>query len=372
MAFQEAKRAVQSAQFEYAKWNRPEFMRGNKSVIFLFWQYMQHASFLALGGEGAGVAMRMMFMLLMAGGLQGLPFAENILDLIDFGATKTKKMLGMKDPKVETRQMLRELIQEFDDSPDKYMHGLGRYLGLGPLHVFGALGIPVPQTDVTASLSMGRVVPGLEDMLAPTRDPEKRFARTIVEMGGPVMGMGWNFYRWATTDEPNGWKAAERTYPTAAKNVAKAIRIHFAGREVNRSGATIAAFEPGSPAQQAELAAMALGFPPTRLNQKYELLAAQEEARRYWLTDRARLLEHYSYAVIVNDREGIADAKRSIRDFNKTAPVPQLRIQGKNMAQSVKIKRRKVEKMENLQPDQRMFQGLYRDVQQAFPEAVSQ
>ncbi len=371
-AFQEAKRAVQTAQFEYAKWNRPEFMRGNKSVIFLFWQFMQHAAFLAAGGEGAGTAMRMLFMLLMAGGLQGLPFAENILDLIDFSSTKTRKMLGMKDPKVETRILLRELIQEFDDNPDKYMHGFGRYLGLGPLHIFAALGIPVPQADVTASLSMGRVIPGLEDMLAPTRDPEKRFARTIVEMGGPVMGMGWNFYRWATTDEPNAWKAAERTLPAALKNVSKAIRLQTYGREINRSGATIAEFEPGSAEQQAELAALALGFAPTRLNQKYELLAAQEEARRYWLTNRARLLEHYSYAVIVNDREGIADAKKAIRDFNRTAPVPQLRIQNKNMSQSIKIKRSKVRKMEAGQPDQRMFRGLYRDVQQAFPEAASQ
>ena len=368
-AFQEAKRAVQSAQFEYAKWNRPEFMRGNKSVIFLFWQYMQHAAFLSMGGQGKGVAMRMLMMMLLAGGLQGLPFAENILDLIDFGATKTKEMLGMKDPKVELREELRILLQEITDQPDLVMHGVGRYLGLGPLHVFAALGVPVPQVDITSSLSMGRVVPGLEDMLSTTSDPEKKFARTIVEMGGPVVGLLWNFYRYATVEEPDEWKAMERTLPIALKNVSKATRLHFAERETNRSGATITQFEPGSPEHQAELMFQALGFAPTRANQKYEMMAAQQEARNYWLVNRSRLLEHYSYAVIVRDREGIADAKKAIRDYNKTTPTNKLHITGGTMAQSVKAKRSKVRKMEEDRATQKMFQPVYQNVQQAFPEA---
>ncbi len=367
-AYQEAKRAVQTAQFEYAKWNRPEFMRGNKSVIFLFWQYMQHAAFLAGGGEGKGTAMRMMAMMGLAGGLQGLPLAENLLDLFDFGGTKAKEMLGMKNPKVELREELRHLLQEITDQPDLVMHGLGRYLGLGPLHVFGMLGIPVPQTDITSSLSMGRIVPGMEDMLQQTRDPEKKFARMMVEMGGPVMGIGWNFYRWATVEEPDEWKAMERTLPVALKNVSKAIRLQTRGEETNRSGASIITFEPGSPEQTAEIAAQALGFAPTRMNQKYELLAAQEEARRYWLVNRAKLLEHYSYAVIIGDREGVKDARVAIKKYNKTVPTPKLQIQGKQMSQSVKIKKSKVRDMEMNRANQKMFRPVYQNVQQAFPE----
>jgi len=185
--FQVGKEAVQTTMFEYSKWNRPQFMRGKKSVVFLFWNWMQHASFLAAGGAGRGTAVRLWVMLLLAGGLQGLPFAEDILDILDTAGTKIREMLGLKEPHLDTRKSLLEFAKEdlgeflgiLKEQPDLLTHGLGRYYGLGPLSALAALGAPIPYVDISGSVSMGRYIPGVEELLANERDPDAKFGRTV-------------------------------------------------------------------------------------------------------------------------------------------------------------------------------------------------
>ena len=184
--YQAAKDAVQTTQYEYAKWNRPKFMRGKKSVIFLFWQYLQHTTYLMAGGKGRHVAARMWMMNIMMAGMLGAPFAEDLLDLIDWAGTEVKELTGMKNPKVETRELLRELLLNLTDRPDIFLYGLGRYYGLGPLHVFEALGIPVPNVNIGGSLSLGRIVPGVQPGLEESRSPDAKFGRVVMDILGPI------------------------------------------------------------------------------------------------------------------------------------------------------------------------------------------
>lgn len=371
-AYQAAKKAVQVTQFEYAKWNRPTFMRGKKSVFFLFWQWMQHASFLAFGGQGGGTAMRIWAMLLLSAGLQGLPFMEHFLDFLDFASTKTKEAMGVKDPRVDLRNDLRIMIQQITDEPDMIMHGLGRYYGLGPLHLFEGIGIPVPHVDITSSLSMGRVVPGLEDLFESQRDPDKKLGRIVVDVGGPVMGIGYNFYRWATSTNPDTFKEFERTLPVAIKNVAKFVRWQARGEETSRTGAKIVDFEPENAIHRSEIWAQALGFAPTRVGQKYELIASQEEARRYYTIKRSMLMENYAFAKRNRDPEGIADARKAIKKFNHSVPAPQLRIRGEDLQRSLRQRETRRRQAERGQPPEKRFRKVFQQVQEAFPEAQSQ
>lgn len=372
--FKAGRKAVQATMFEYAKWNRPAFMRGKPSVFFLFWQYMQHLSFMAFGGEGKGPALRVWLMLMMAAGLQGLPFAENFFDIFDFGATEIREALGVKDPRVDLRSDLRELAGTLTDQPDLVMHGLARYYGLGPVHLLALFGAPVPQTDITGSLSAGRVIPGTADLLGNERNPDKKFGRTMAEVLGPVVGMGYGFWKALESDDPDKWKVWERALPTALQGASKSLRrsslqaAGFQGRgeETFRGGGSVAEFDPHNSEQRAENIAQALGFATTRVNQRFELRASQESLKQYWTTRRAMVMENFAYALMSQDQEAIADARRALVRFNKEIPSPALAIRRDSLTKSIKQRFKRAELREQGIPNEKAFQFLYKRQEEQF------
>ena len=375
-AYEAGKDSVQTTQFEYAKWNRAEFMRGKKSVLFLFWQYMQHAAFLAFGGAGQKEALRYWMMMILLAGIQGLPFAENAFDLFDFGAQKMKKILGIKgDARSDIRGDIRELAGAIGANPDLVAHGLGRFYGLGPLHLLEMLGAPVPNVDVSGSLSLGRFIPGIEDLAGQERDPDRRLGRAVVEIGGPVLGIGYNFWRFATDTNPDLWKRWERIMPNAAKAVSKAARYQVREKETLSSGATLIDFPEDMPSR-AEAEAMKitqfLGFTPTAVSQRYERRASTEEAKRFYLTQRQLLLQDLGYASIVKDREGIADARKAIRDYNRESPRPELRITSDDIERSLRSRREAARLAERGTPREKRLRRLAREVQNQYGPVVGE
>lgn len=366
--FLAAKKAVQTSMFEYSKWNRPKYSQGKKSVFFLFWNYMQHLSYLSFGGEGRGAALRIWTMLLLTAGLQGLPFAEDILDAADLGSTKAKELLGLKDPKTDLRLQLREIARSFSDNPDLIMHGLSRYYGLGPLHLLELLGVPVPGTDISGSLSAGRVLPGIDPLTKSSLDPDKDFGQAIVETLGPIGGIGYNFWKVLTSRDPDTWKVWERAMPTAMKNASQAARRWNRGAETFRGGGAVATFSPHDFEQRAELVAGALGFGTPRVSARYEERSLQEEMKQYWLSRRALVMENYAYAVISHDQEALADARKALGKFNSDAPAPQLKISSDSIHASLKQRLHLADLREQALPSQDAFVPLYRRVRESFPQ----
>lgn len=365
-AFQQARKAVDTSMFEYAKWNRPSFMRGKKSVFFLFWNYMQHLSYLMFGGEGKQVAMRVGLMLLLAAGIEGLPFAENILDLIDWGATNVKEALGMKDPKVELRNELRELALTITDKPDLVMDGLGKYYGLGPMHALALAGVPVPEVNISGSLSAGRVIPGLEQMLGEERDPNAKLGKTLVEMLGPVAGIGFGFFKALESNDPDEWKTWERAMPSAFKSASQAARRGLRGVETDRNGDAVLSFQWKDPEARGEVFAQALGFQGTRLSQQYELIGIQQEMKQYWTARRAAVIENYAMAVLSQELEAIADARSALEKFNFQAPSPKLKVTGSSIKQSLAQRMRRRSLRENGIPTEKDFIPLYRNLNELY------
>jgi hypothetical protein len=370
--FLAARKAVQTTMFEYAKWNRPTFMRGKKSAFFLFWNYLQHLNYLAWGGEGKGSAIRIWALLLLTAGLQGLPFAEDILDLLDLASTKAKEMLGSNDPRTDLRLELRELAQTLTDSPDLAMHGISRYYGLGPLHLLQLLGVPVPGTDTSSSLSAGRVIPGIQQLTQPSRDPDKSFGQALTDGLGPIAGIGYGFWRVMTSRDPDQWKVWERAMPTAARSASQAVRRWSEGEESFRGGGAVATFDPHNAYHRAEILANSLGFQPSRVSSRYELRALQEEMKQYWLARRAMVLENYAYAFMSHDPEAMADVRDSIKRFNSEAPSPQLRVSGETLQNSLKQRVRRADLRTEGLPPETAFLPLYRRVKGLFPELTQE
>lgn len=330
--------AIQASQFEYAKFNRPEFMRGKKSVIFLFWQYMQHASYLFFGGKGSRVAKRMWLMTFAMAGLEGLPFAQFLMKLIDFGGTAVRDVFGVADPKVETNKMIRELISNIYDRPDDIMKGMSYQWGLGPFHLLRPLGVPVPNVTTEGSLGFGNPVPWFDGLMDPTiNDMDKALGQTAATMLGPIGGMVLGVVEaLGYSKEEDNWKRWEKTLPVFMKNAAQGTRWMMQGEETTSNGMQVVQFE--TPEQRAEVALKTLGFTPTRLDQTRRQMRAAQESLLYYQARKQMLMDDFWYAQRTKDREFMADARQAIRDYNtevREAKLGQFMIKPSSLTTSV-------------------------------------
>ena len=94
-----ASNAVNTSQGEYAMYNRPEMARGNwAQYIFMYKQFViisvQLMKHLSPSGRAA-----MLGMLVLMSGLKGIPFADDLMDLVD----TLKQKFGIKTPPIEAQ-----------------------------------------------------------------------------------------------------------------------------------------------------------------------------------------------------------------------------------------------------------------------------
>lgn len=366
------RKMIQTSQFEYSRFNRAEFMRGRRSIVFLFWQYMQHASYLLFGGQGSKTAMRMWALALVIAGIEGLPFAELMLDLLDVGGTQIKKMLGYSDPRVELRKDIRELVQQMEDygQPDMWLKGTSYFWGLGPLHGLSAFGVPVPNVSIRGSVSYGDPIPWFDGITDPTvTDEQKLVYKTIAGIAGPMGGIALGGIQALYSDEDNAWKRWEKVMPVFARNASTGVRWIAEGQETGVSDSTLLSFS--TPEQRAEATLKALGFQPTRVDQTRQQMRAVQVSVMYYESRRRALLDNLGYAYGVGNREGIADAMEEVRAYNKELMnkpgLAPLAISGSTLSQSVKGKlTRKAEIEANILQGKNNYL-LQQEIQKLYP-----
>ncbi len=363
--FAAGREAVQSTMFEYARWNKPLMMRGKKSVVFVFMNFLQHALYFAAHDQARA---RFLLTMLVAAGVQGLPGAEDILDLIDWSATWLKRILGMNNPRVDTRLELRKLVKEIGLDPDLAMYGLSRS-SFGLSFLGDALGIPVPEVNMQSSLSMGRVVPGVEQFtnaLLRGRSATDAIGQSAQNAAGATVGIGMALLQSITSNSADEWKRWENALPISLKNISKAARWASRGKETNSLGDQLVEFDPEDTQQMAEIVAAGLGFAPTRLAKEREIDLAQKDMAQYYMTRRTTLMGQYFYARKANDREALADVRDRVKQFNSTAPKPELRISNSDLARSFKQRLRSQRLREKGVSDQRRLRGLYQEIEQDY------
>lgn len=371
-AYAAAKEATQKSQFEYAKYNRPEFMRGKKSAFFLFYNYTQQFLYLAFNGSGnkAGrkTALRMWAMMFVLAGAQGLPFAEYILSSLDLLGTKFKRWTGMENPMVDTRRDIRELIDDLGLNPDLIMHGTGRYLGAGPLKALEMFGAPVPNLDITGSVSMGEPLPGLR-MNELRGNPEQVAGQLLLNGLGPIPNIGLQVWNGVTSNDPDEWKSTEKALPIAFRNVSKATRFATRGMETSRGGAEMLPYDGSDPYHAGEIIAQAMGFTATRLSQKREMYGEQMNTALYWSERRQLLLERYAYAKKTGDSNMMKRTVEDIREFNKVLTNKELkpyRISNANMRRSLNFRLRTLRMREKGLPTTDRDRLIYKDIEDLY------
>lgn len=372
-AFLAGKDAVRRSQFEYAKWARPRFLRGKQSALFMFFMFQQNMVWFAAHSPGRA---KYLLIMIFAGGLMGLPGGD---DLAGIAKLIAREMFG-KDFSLERE--LREFslaILGDEVAPDLLAHGVSR-AGFGIPAALDMLGLPAPQFDMSANVSMGQLIPGFAgEIFEPGIDFDSKLSRAGTDAAGAVFGVGINIVRALTDSElpVDDFKRWERAIPRALRNLSKAARFITEGQERLRTGApgskegTVVEFDITDPTELAEIIMQAAGFTPTRISRRWSAARAEMEAQMFW-TVRARMLRmQFDRAVQVGDKAVRADVVAAIKRFNNEVPFRVMGISQQSLVDSVRGRRRERQAFESGIPVSKKERPLAAQTRALFPDVFS-
>lgn len=300
-----AEKAVNETQFVYNKGNRPRWARGAVgATLFTFKQYsVNYVELLvrmATAGEpgseerkaGQRAAVLALAVLFMMAGADGLPFAEDIQDVID-GA-----MQRIGGYNFSSKQKMKEM----------FAGALGR--DGAEIVMNGFSGIPGVPIDSSGRLSMGNLIPG-SGLLQKKTD----YTRDLTEVGGAAADMvkrAFNAGGQAVRGDMLG--AATTIAPVAARNVAKGLDMADTGMYRDDRGRKVV------DATVAEAIGKGIGFQPRTAARVQEAgFEAQRQKAGYALA-AAEIREKWARAKFENDADLLQEARDDLAAWNRKNP----------------------------------------------------
>jgi hypothetical protein len=299
-AFGFAMKAVDDTQFVYNKANRPNWGRGSiQSLIFQFKNYsissVELFAQLALrsGPEGKRAAAIMFAMWLLAAGFMGLPYEEDIEDLID----TIGQSLGFD---TNVRASLRDGFYKGAEAI------LGPKLGemMAEVMMHGASGIlPI---DVQARLSFSNMIPATGVL---KRSAEGKRGKELAELLGPSGGLINAMF-----EKVDAFQSGEDTppvaFPSYIRNVMQAKDMMQTGFYRDAKGGVSVKTD------SLDAAIKALGFQPAKVAKEQrkmsvlaERLALQKVAEKDFVERAARSLAD---AALIDTPEQEAKAEKAM------------------------------------------------------------
>lgn len=301
-ATEAARRAVNTAQGEYAMFNRPEMARGNVlQYIFMYKQFViitvQLLRSMPIQGQ-----LLMLGFLLLTSGLKGLPFAEDIFDIVDTISQK----LGLKTPSIE--KAMAEWI-------DSVAPGMTPYVMRGILdRVTGA--------TMSTRLGMGDLLP-LTGAFKAGADP----AREVADFAGPVFGgiagllgtvgsLGkYGAEVIGLRDDTTSLTSILRDSPVAAvRAITDGLLYLNDGMITNARGQVVAKEAP----YHVILARM-LGFYPAIATEQNDIVRLSKQVADYGKAIKAEYVSAYVKAKLDNDTERMNEIAKDVEAWNEDA-----------------------------------------------------
>ena len=338
-----ARRAVKETQFVYSKANKPQWARGTiGGTLFTFKTYS--VSYLELmqrmwtqgGKEGKRAVGWSIAMLMLMGGAGGLPFAEDIEDLIDAGG----QLMGYS---MSVKQWRKQLMQDV----------LGKELA--DFIEQGVSGLPGAPVDISGRLGMGNLIPGTGLFL------EKRdHSRDMLEIIGPagdLIQRAATGARKALTGDIAG--AALEVSPTAVRNLAKGVDMADSGIYKDSKGRKVIDVTLG------EAVAKAVGFQPKSVAETQEATATEQNLIGQNRAMKERLTADMAQAVYDKDVERQAEIRERQQAWNRRNPESPVFIDRRSVRQRViKMRQTKAERVAAAAP-----KSIRANVRQSLAEA---
>ncbi len=362
-AYETASRYTRLLQNDYASGNRPEIMRGKKSIFMVFLSYPQYMLWIMSGGfergtrlaalnaggnprsRFGGMTMRMWLIFLSLSGLEGLPFGKMLMDMLQ---GMWNKFGTGENIKVEAHRFMKESM----GMEDRYWRDV---VQRGFLH--DVLGV-----DLSGSYSLGTPLPGTGLFDIQARNWQEFVGAAFGEFAGPFGGMVKAPAALGTDADGITMKDVGRAVPGFVGNIAKGIDAAQGGVTTSK-GVRILKDEQGAyrDPTKAEIALIAGGFRLSTVANYQNLEKLKREQVDYWMGRRTGLKQQFRTAVKDKDPELRADVEEAIREFNKEIPNRGLHLSGKELMQFVRQNQRTIRKLEqNRYPEKQ--RGLMKDI----------
>lgn len=299
--------AVQALQFtmgEYSVLNRPPAWRSGIQSFMYMYKVFPTTSVQMFMNMSRGGKVGMLVALWMLTGLTGLPFAEDLEDLIDTLAQKLK-VSGWQGARYESAQFIDNIFP-----------------GMSPLFLKGIVNNVLP-ADIAGRTSLGDLLPATDVLLAGAD-----VTRGVSEIAGPAPAMLLGTAQFAT-DLLSVPFSATTTLETAAREapvtmiraLADAYAYTQSGAVVDRRGYTV------SPDMDvATVITRALGFYPAAAANQYEMIRSAKRMTDYQREVVTGYRTAWVSAMMRNDREFARQIEESVEDWNAASKGTALEI----------------------------------------------
>ncbi|QLI49470.1 hypothetical protein vBPaeMUSP25_31 [Pseudomonas phage vB_PaeM_USP_25] len=299
-----ARHAVTETQFVYSKASKMQWGRGaiggtlmtfkTYSVAYMelmhrLWNQGQPGS--QERKEGRKAALLMLATLMLMGGAGGLPFAEDVEDLIDGLAQLAGYNFSSKKAKEEfLASVFGEEIAQFIDK--------------------GVSGLPGAPLDVSGRLGMGNLIPGtglFQERTSHTRD--------VLEVAGP-MGDFANRIASGTRKVLGGdvGSGLLEMSPVAVRNAAKGVDMAVTGMYRDTKGYKVL------DTNVLEAALKSIGFQPQSVAQVQEANWLNQRAKNFYSMRAQEIRSLWATGIFEKDDAKVQRARDAIADWNAKNP----------------------------------------------------
>ena len=301
-AIEAARTAVNTAQGEYAMFNRPAMARGNiLQYLFVYKQFTILTVELLKSMPVQGQLMMLGFLLLLSG-LKGLPFAEDLMDIVDTLA----QMLGLKMASVE-----KELATWIDAVAP----------GMTPFVMKGVLDRMTGAT-ISTRVGMGDLIPltgafragaspaqELQDFAGPVFGGISGLvgtAASLTQYGGEVLGL---------RDDTTSLTGILRNAPVAAvRAIADGFVYWSDGRITNAKGQVVTP-DVGA----LTVITRMMGFYPAIASEQNDIVRLSKYTAEYAKAIKADYVQAYVKARLDGNTERMAQIQADVAAWNESA-----------------------------------------------------
>jgi GGDEF domain-containing protein len=309
-AYDFAVKAVHETQGIYNKANRPNWARGPiGSTLFTFKQfsisYLEFVQRLPRKQQALALAI-----LMLAAGLQGLPFADDLEDLIDSMA----ESLGYNfSTEKEAHTFIAESL------------GLGK--GVADWILYGTSTLPGMPLDIQGRMGLGNLIPGTSLLKKSQTDK----GRDALEVFGPAGGLiKSGIEAFSAVQGGRFGAAAEGLAPVAVKNVVKATDMAIEGHYRDTRGRRVVETGP------ADVAVKAIGFQPADVAAEQRAIGRAMPGVVLARVTEGEIAAQWAEGVFERDPGKVRAARERWAAWNEKNPETPIQIQQSQITRRVR------------------------------------
>ena len=295
-----ARTAVNTSQGEYGMFNRPEMARGNVGQYLFIYKQFSIITIQMMKGMSPSGRIYLLSMLLLMSGMKGIPFADDLTDLVD----TLMQMFGIKQASIEEATI--KLIDELAPGMAPVaMRGLLDQFSAGTFSTRLGFGDMIPMTGaLRAGADTGRE---LENFFGPVYSGLTgafSTASNFAKYGAGLVGL---------KDQTTTFTEALREAPVSAlRGLIDAYTYYDTGVVTNAQGKVI---DPS--ADWAQIAFRAMGFYPAVATRENDIVRLGKYSAAYVKSLRAQYTGAYVKAYIEKDFSRMYEIKAMVRDWNR-------------------------------------------------------